>query len=326
MWSNERKNRITGNTMTMTIRGRFTEMALGTQPGDEDIYRQFIASKAPDALSTEEEIALSGVDEVMDRKITVFPMGKFFKTPDDVFYDTLSKKNPIPMDEDGWPLNEDGSRMEGEFVTVPFMWDYQFKGACKEAIQMLSRASKKKAGKTKKEDEDSSEVAEEIAEEKPKKRGRPKKKSIEDEIADKLPVANFAAAKITAFKKVVDGTWFLKERRIPLLVPEEWTDELGNTHPTWKVGPDGQRRLNTYSRPLRADGPTGSRTALACSEFVPAGTEFYFTIELLNPSDKEALLEVLDYKMIFGMLQWRGGGKGTMIWTPADKNGKPIDD
>lgn len=318
MWSNQRESRITKSTYELTIRGRFTEMALGTQPGDEDIYRQFIASKAPDALSTEEEVALSGVDEVMDKKITIFPMGKFFKTPGDVFIDTLSRKNTVSLDDEGYPLNEDGTRMEGKFVTVPFMWDYQMKGACKEAIQMLSRASKKKAGKPKKE-----EGAEEpVEEEKPKKRGRKKK---EDVVAETLPTADYAAAKITAFKKVVDGTWFIKERRIPLLVPEEWTDELGNTHPTWKVGADGQRRLNTFSRPLRADGPTGSRTALASSEFVPAGTEFYCTIELLNPSDKEALLEVLDYKMIFGMLQWRGGGKGTMIWTPADKNGKPID-
>lgn len=58
MWSNQRESRITKATYELTIRGRFTEMALGTQPGDEDIYRQFIASKAPDALSTEEEVAL----------------------------------------------------------------------------------------------------------------------------------------------------------------------------------------------------------------------------------------------------------------------------
>ena len=84
--------------------------------------------------------------------------------------------------------------------------------------------------------------------------------------------------------------------------------------------------MKTLTRPLRADTAQGPRVALATSEMVPAGTEFYLTIRLLNPEHKEALLECLDFKEGVGMCQWRGGGKGTLIWTPADENGKPIDD
>lgn len=34
----------------------FTEGILGTSPGNEDIYREYIAGKAPDAASIEEEL------------------------------------------------------------------------------------------------------------------------------------------------------------------------------------------------------------------------------------------------------------------------------
>ena len=40
----------------------FTEPLLSTSPANEDIYRDFIGSKAPDAQSVEDEVAALGAD------------------------------------------------------------------------------------------------------------------------------------------------------------------------------------------------------------------------------------------------------------------------
>lgn len=46
--------------------------ALGTCPGDKEIYESFIASKAPDSASLEEEIAAFGADAVAEKGKTIF--------------------------------------------------------------------------------------------------------------------------------------------------------------------------------------------------------------------------------------------------------------
>lgn len=51
----------------------FTEPLLGTSPANEDIYRDFIGSKAPDAQSVEDEVAALGADAVAEKGMTVFP-------------------------------------------------------------------------------------------------------------------------------------------------------------------------------------------------------------------------------------------------------------
>lgn len=51
----------------------FTEPLLGTSPSNDDVYRDFIASKAPDATTIEDEVAAIGADAVVDRGMTVFP-------------------------------------------------------------------------------------------------------------------------------------------------------------------------------------------------------------------------------------------------------------
>ncbi len=84
------------------VRVRLTFIAdvLGTATSQEDVYRAYIASKAPDALSKEEEVEALGVDEVADKGMTVFP-----------------------KDENG----------------NPFMWDYQVRGFFKAACSSLQR-------------------------------------------------------------------------------------------------------------------------------------------------------------------------------------------
>ena len=75
---------------------------LGMSPAKENIYRDFIGSKAPDAASMEEEVAALGADAVADKGMTV------------------------------WPKDEDGN---------PFLWDFQIKGLFKDDCQMLARAT-----------------------------------------------------------------------------------------------------------------------------------------------------------------------------------------
>ena len=57
----------------MKIRITFFEEALGSTPAKEDLLREYIASKAPDAAGTEEEVAARGVDAVADERMAVFP-------------------------------------------------------------------------------------------------------------------------------------------------------------------------------------------------------------------------------------------------------------
>lgn len=96
---------------TLKFRINFIEGLLGTAPKDEDVYKNFIASKAPDAKPIEDEIAAVGVDEVAERGMTVFP-----------------------RDPDGNPI----------------LFDYQIKGFFKDACGMLSRLTEKdESGKKK---------------------------------------------------------------------------------------------------------------------------------------------------------------------------------
>ena len=92
----------------MKVRITFTEQILGTASNNPDIHREFIAKKAPDAESIEEEVAAIGADEVADKGMTVFPR------------------------------MEDGT---------PFLWDYQVKGFFKDACSMLRRTKSSKSFK-----------------------------------------------------------------------------------------------------------------------------------------------------------------------------------
>lgn len=93
----------------MKVRITFTEPLLGTAPNNKDIYKDFIASNAPDALNTAEEIEAVGLDETTAKGKTVFP-----------------------ADENG-----------------PFLWDYHIKGFFKDACGMLYRVPGTRSNKLK---------------------------------------------------------------------------------------------------------------------------------------------------------------------------------
>jgi len=87
----------------LKVKITFLEDVLGTASNDPEIHAEFIASNAPDALSREEEIAAVGVDEVIERAMTVFP-----------------------RDGNGNPI----------------LFDYQVKGFFKDTCGMLARLKK----------------------------------------------------------------------------------------------------------------------------------------------------------------------------------------
>lgn len=89
----------------MRVRLTFLEPVLGTWPSNENIARDFIASKAPDAGTIEDEIAAIGADAVADKGKTVFP------------------------------------RADGQ----PIFYDYQVKGFFKDACGTLARVKTTKS-------------------------------------------------------------------------------------------------------------------------------------------------------------------------------------
>ena len=193
------------------------EPILGTSPNNADIYREFIASKAPDASTVEDEVAAVGADSVAEKGTTVFP-------------------------------RDENDR--------PFFWDYQIKGMFKDACQMLARVPGK------------------------------------DENGKKIKSGN-ESAKLTAYKKVIDGLIFVQPRKIPIQF-------------------DGE--IEICQRPLRAQTAQGERIALAASEQIPAGSEIEFSVICLNDEHVKAVREWLDYGFLRGLGQWRNSGMGRFTW------------
>lgn len=84
----------------LKVRLTFTNEVLGTANARPDIHSEYIASKAPNAPSKEEEVEALGVEQVIENDMTIFPK------------------------------LEDGT---------PFLWDYQIRGHFKECCGMLRR-------------------------------------------------------------------------------------------------------------------------------------------------------------------------------------------
>ena len=84
----------------LKFRITFTEDLLGSSSSDPHLHENYIASKAPDAWSTAEEVEALGIDAVVENGKTIFP-----------------------KDTDGTPI----------------FWDYQIKGYFKESCKALSK-------------------------------------------------------------------------------------------------------------------------------------------------------------------------------------------
>lgn len=92
------------------VRLTFTEPVLGTSPANDEVYREFIGSKAPDAATVEDEVAALGADAVAEKGMTVFPR------------------------------MEDGT---------PFLYDYQIKGFFKDTCGGLRKVKGTESSKIK---------------------------------------------------------------------------------------------------------------------------------------------------------------------------------
>ena len=90
------------------VKATFIEPILGTGNSNPEIHSEFIASKAPDAMSRAEEIDAIGVEAAEEKSTTIFARNK-----------------------DGKPL----------------LWNYQVKGYFKEACAMLQRMKGEKCAK-----------------------------------------------------------------------------------------------------------------------------------------------------------------------------------
>lgn len=190
----------------MKVRLTFIEEVLGTASADKEIYAEYIASKAPNAPSKEEEIESIGVDGMIEKTMTIFHR------------------------------NKDGN---------PILFDYQIKGFFKNAAKAFNYVGGKH--------------------------------------------------KLTAYKSKIDNLVFVKERQIPLQLPEG--EEIGSCQ-----------------RPLRASTAQGERVALANSESCPAGTVVEFTIMVMVDELMERVIEWLDYGKLNGIGQWHNSGKGRFEW------------
>ena len=196
------------------VRITFTEKVLGTASANTDLHSEFIASKAPDAKSREEEIEAIGVEAYEEKSMTVFP-----------------------KDENGNPI----------------FWDYQIKGFFKDSCSALQRCKGESFAK--------------------------------------------ATCKLKAYKKIIDGLFFVYPRQIPI----KMNGELGD-----------------LQRPLRAQTAQGERVALARSETVPAGSSIEITIKAMSDEYVDALMEWLEYGQYKGLGQWRNAGFGRFTYEILD--------
>ena len=95
---------------TLKVKVTMSEELLGTASANPELHEEFIASKAPDAPSREEEVAAVGAEQVFDKSMTVFPR------------------------------NAEGK---------PIAWDYQWKGFFKDSCGMLRKVPGTECGKVK---------------------------------------------------------------------------------------------------------------------------------------------------------------------------------
>ncbi len=87
------------------VRLTFIEPLLGSAPNTAEIYKDYVASKAPDAMTTEQEVEAFGADQVEERGTTIFT-----------------------RDKDGNPV----------------IWDYQIRGYFKGTCGALQRSKGRK--------------------------------------------------------------------------------------------------------------------------------------------------------------------------------------
>lgn len=286
MWSNQRESLVKG--FRFYVRCRTTNIMLGTQASNPQIHATYIASKAPTPEQTAEETEAVAL-AFESKKAALDLTGRETDEEEQALQMTVFPRAMFFVADNGRIYDPKTDVWPADLSGEYQIIPFIWDYQFRGSFKESITMLTKAAG------------------------GR---------AAAKENGSKYASAQISNHKKVVDGNWFIITRKIPLYIPETFIDDVGEEITTY----DAYGNLRTLQRPLRCETAKGPRTALATSEIVPEGTEFFFGINLLNPSDLKACLETLDYKEEMGMLQWRGGGKGTLIWTLCNEFGVPYED
>ena len=112
----------------------FTAFSLATNPNNKQIYSDYIASRAPEGVDIEDEIAALGEDEYKGKQLCIFKKGNFY-------YDEAADRY-IDVQSNDTNLTEEEITARGlKLVTnVPFVNDYQWRGMFKDSCGLLNRA------------------------------------------------------------------------------------------------------------------------------------------------------------------------------------------
>lgn len=136
--------------------------------------------------------------------------------------------------------------------------------------------------------------------------------------------ANYGeSADLKAYKKVIDGGILVSPRRIAIDLPETYFGY--DTNGELVEFKSDVNNLPILSRPLLISGPTGSTTAIARSEYIPAGSTIKFTIKYADPKMLPAIYEWLNYGCEHGLGAWRNSGRGIFCWREINPDYSPIE-
>lgn len=118
---------------TGNIEVEYLREALGVSPSVKELYAEYIASKAPDAMSKSEEIEAIGEEAMFAKGTSIYHRTRAAWDTEQLRFRAL-KPGAVPPG--------DMEVVDG----APFVYDYQWRGFFKEAFSFMQRASKNEGG------------------------------------------------------------------------------------------------------------------------------------------------------------------------------------
>lgn len=115
------------------IEVEYLREALGVSPSVKELYAEYIASKAPDAMSKSEEIEAIGEEAMFAKGTSIYHRTRAAWDPEQLRFRALKPGATPPGDQEV----VDGA---------PFVYDYQWRGFFKEAFSFMQRSSKNDGG------------------------------------------------------------------------------------------------------------------------------------------------------------------------------------
>lgn len=139
-WSNETITKQNPEVIKefMYIQIELLDQSLGMMPSSPDLMDKYLSSKAPDAMSRQEEIEAYGIENVQQDQMTIWPKNMF----------QMKTATHIPRciyDRTYDPAVELAGGIEEELKKLPFIYDYQLKGMFKDSIGLIGRYKNNRA-------------------------------------------------------------------------------------------------------------------------------------------------------------------------------------